>query len=276
MFGLDFYHGSIRKYVTLFGTLFNDIRITREDSSGNNYQTLRVPIGYGPKQKALARLDQDPNLNRKYAVLLPRMAFELTNMNYASERKLQTINRNRAIDSTDPTKQKYQYNPVPYDLMFSLYILSKNAEDGTRILEQILPFFTPEWTATVNLVPEMDIKMDIPVVLLDVVSQDIYEDNFTTRRTLMWTINFILKGYVFGPVRSSGIINIANTNFFDASIVDNIDDAPGTVNTALDRTTVSPGLLANGSPTSNASATVPVSQIMANDNYGYIITTTQP
>jgi hypothetical protein len=116
--------------------------------------------------------------------------------------------------------------------------------------------------------------MDIPVVLLDVVSQDIYEDNFTTRRTLMWTINFIMKGYVFGPVRKSGIINIANTNFFDATITDDINDAPGTV-TALDRTTVTPGLLANGSPTSNASATVPVSQIMANDNYGYIITTTK-
>lgn len=274
MFGLDFYHGSIRKYVALFGTLFNDIRITREDSSGDLYQTLRVPIGYGPKEKSLARLDQDPDLNRKYAILLPRMAFEMTNINYASERKLQTINRNRAVDSTYPAKQKYQYNPVPYDMMFSLYIISKNAEDGTKILEQILPFFTPEWTATVNLIPEMDIKMDIPVVLLDVVNQDVYEDNFTTRRAIIWTVNFILKGYIFGPVRSSGIINIANTNFFDASVVDDINDAPGIVNTALDRTTVSPGLLANGSPTSNASATVPVSQIMANDNYGYIITKT--
>ena len=274
MFGLDFYHGSIRKYVTLFGTLFNDVRITREDSNGDQYQSLRVPIAYGPKEKVLARLDQDPNLNRKFAIQLPRMAFEMTNINYASERKLQTINRNRAVDSTNATKQKYQYNPVPYDFMFSLYILSKNAEDGSRILEQILPFFTPEWTATVNLVPEMNIAMDIPVVLLDVVSQDIYEEGFTTRRTLMWTLNFILKGYIFGPVRKSGIINIANTNFYDASIVDNIDDAPGTVNTALDRTTVSPGLLANGSPTSNASATVPASQIMANDNYGYIITRT--
>lgn len=276
MFGLDFYHGSIRKYVTLFGTLFNDIRITRETSEDALYQTINVPIGYGPKEKVLARLKQDPNLDRKFAVQMPRMAFELTNVNYASERKLLTINRNRAVETADGLKQKYQYNPVPYDFMFSLYIFSKNAEDGTRILEQILPFFTPEWTATVNLIPEMGIAMDIPVVLLDVVSQDVYEDNFETRRTIMWTINFILKGYLFGPIRSSGVINIANTNFFDATMADNIDQAPTIVTEVLENVTVEPGLTANGTPTSNASISVPPNEIYANDNYGFIITKTTP
>jgi hypothetical protein len=276
MFGLNFYHGSIRKYVSLFGTLFNDIRITRETSDNALYQTINVPIGYGPKEKVLARLKQDPNLDRKYAVQLPRMAFELTNVNYAPERKLLTINRNRAVETSDGTKQKYQYNPVPYDFMFSLYIYAKNAEDGARILEQILPFFTPEWTATVNLIPEMNIAMDIPVVLLDVVNQDVYEDNFETRRTLIWTLNFIVKGYVFGPIRTSGIINIANTNFFDATITDVMDNAPSTVTTPLENVVVEPGLTANGLPTSNAAISVPSSQILANDNYGYIITTTTP
>lgn len=273
MFGSSFYHGALRKYVTLFGTLFNDILIDRVDSDGEIYQTISVPISYGPKEKVLARLNQDPNLNRKYATLLPRMAFEMTNMNYASERKLLTINRNRTVNASDATTLKYQYNPVPYDMMFSLYIMVKNAEDGTRILEQILPYFTPEWTASVSIVPEMNMVMDIPVVLLDVTNQDIYEANFEERRTLIWTINFIMKGYVFGPVKTSSIITLANTNFFDASSFDNINNAPGNTQPIVDVSTV-PGLLANGSPTSNASLTVARSDIQANDTYGYITTTT--
>lgn len=273
MFGHKFYHGSIRKYVTLFGTLFNDIQIDRLDSNGGTYQTIKVPISYGPKEKVLARLDQDPNIDRKYAVLLPRMSFELTNINYAGDRKLATINRNVRINTADEKTIKYQYNPVPYDMMFTLSIMVKNAEDGTRIVEQILPFFTPEWTPTVNLVPEMNISMDIPVVLLDVVSQDTYESNFEQRRSLTWTLNFILKGYLFGPVKKAGIINIANTNFFDATLYDNIDTAPGNAE-LLETVTIIPGLTANGEPTSNSSISVDKDEIQANDNYGYIITTT--
>ena len=264
MFGSSFYHGSIRKYVALFGTLFNDISIGRLDEDGVEYQVLQIPISYGPKEKVLARLNQDPGLDRKYAISLPRMAFEMTNMNYAPERKLLTINRSRAVNTSDATTQKYQYNPVPYDIMFSLYIMTKNAEDGARIVEQILPFFTPEWTASVNMVPEMNIMMDIPIILLDVVTQDIYEANFEERRTLMYTINFIMKGYIFGPVKKSAIINLANTNFFDTL----------TSNTLLESTSVEPGLLANGSPTSNASLSVGADSIQANSNFGYVITKT--
>ena len=264
MFGSSFYHGSIRKYVTLFGTLFNDISIGRLDEDGVEYQVLQIPISYGPKEKVLARLNQDPGLDRKYAISLPRMAFEMTNMNYAPERKLLTINRSRAVNTSDASTLKYQYNPVPYDIMFSLYIMTKNAEDGARIVEQILPFFTPEWTASVNMVPEMNIMMDIPIILLDVVTQDIYEANFEERRTLMYTINFIMKGYIFGPVKKSAIINLANTNFFDTL----------TSNTLLESTSVEPGLMANGSPTANASLSVGADSIQANSNFGYVITKT--
>lgn len=267
MFGSSFYHASIRKYVTLFGTLFNDISFDRVDSVGDVFQSVQVPIGYGPKEKVLARLNQDPTLDRKYSVLLPRMAFEMTNMNYAAERKLLTINRNRAIDS-NTERLKYQYNPVPYDMMFSLYVMTKNAEDGTRILEQILPYFTPEWTSSVNLVPEMNIVMDIPVVLLDVVSQDVYEANFEERRSLIWTLNFIMKGYLFGPVQKSGVITLANVNFYDSLLTSN--------NEVLESVEIIPGLLANGTPTTNASLTVDRSLISATSDYDYIITKTTP
>lgn len=273
MFGHKFYHGSIRKYVALFGTLFNDIEIDRLSSTGSVYQTIRVPLTYGPKEKTLARLDQDPNLNRKYAVSLPRMAFELTNINYDPNRKLPTINRNVKVDPNTDKRVKSQYMPVPYDMMFTLSIMVKNAEDGTRILEQILPFFRPEWTPTVNLIPEMSISMDIPVVLLDVVSEDRYEGNFEERRSLIWTLNFLMKGYLFGPVTKTGIITLSDINFMDATKYDDIDNAVG-VAPIIEELQIKPGLTANGQPTSNASLSVNRDLIAANDNYGYIKTIT--
>ena len=159
---------------------------------------------------------------------------------------------------------KSVYNPVPYTMNFSLYVYVKNAEDGTKILEQILPFFTPDWTATVNLLPEMEITQDIPTVLNSVSTEDIYEGDFITRRALIHTLEFTMKGYVFGPVSKSGVITLANTNFF-------IDtDTIGSSNTIVETIDTRAGLLANGSPTSNASLTIGRDEIDANDNFGYI------
>lgn len=270
MFGQSFYHDTIRKYVILFGTLFNDIVIQKTDSQKNVKQSIKVPLSYSPKEKMLARLTQDPNLDRKYAIQLPRMGFEMTSMVYSPTRKLATINRRVHPNATNANRLDYIYNPVPYDITFSLFVMVKNAEDGTRILEQILPFFTPEWTASVNLIPEMDIVMDIPVTLLNVTPQDTYEGGFTDRRALIWTLDFMLKGYIFGPVRRSGIIKLANVNFYDSSSYDDIDDAIGR-SEIIERVRVRPGLDANGNPTSNASLSIPASQIEVTDNYGYII-----
>jgi hypothetical protein len=146
----------------------------------------------------------------------------------------------------------------------------KNQEDGTQLLEQILPYFTPEWTTTINLIPELNIVQDIPLVLLNVTPQDTYEGSFEERRVITWTLDFIMKGYFYGPVRSSGVITLANTNFFDASNFDNIDDAVG-VAESVDKVTVEPGQLANGSPTSNASVSVGRNEITANSQYGFIV-----
>ena len=224
MFGHTFDHDTIRKYVILFGTLFNEVYIRRRDNNGNDQQTLKIPITYAPRDKILTRLDVDPNLERDVAITLPRMSFEMTSFNYDSERKLNTVRKNVKATGSD-NNYKTVYNPVPYNFNFSLYVYVKNAEDGTRILEQILPFFTPEWTSTVNILPEMDLKYDIPIVMQSTSIEDIYEGDFESRRAMIYTLDFIVKGYIFGPVSQSGIIEIANTNFF-------VDEATSTIGTS--------------------------------------------
>lgn len=271
MFGHTWYFSTIRKYVILFGTLFNDVRITREDKNGNVVDLLKVPLAYAPKEKMLARFENDPDINRPFATSLPRMSFEMINMSYDGSRKLHTVGRS-VVKDTNTSKLKYQYNPVPYNINFRLYVYVKNAEDGTKIIEQILPFFTPDWTTTVKLIPEMEIIMDIPVILNDIGMEDSYEGNFQDRRALIWTLDFTLKGYIYGPVKKSSIIKFANTNFYIPSVPDGqLQDAVGNTPVA-ERTTVRPGLTANGTPTSNLSQSVALSEIEADDDFGYIIT----
>lgn len=271
MFAQTFYFGLIRKYVILVGTLFNNIRITRTDSSGNTNALIKVPITFSAKDKMLARVMQDPNIDRPSATLpLPMISFEMGNMSYDGSRKLPTVNRVVAKGDT-ASKFKYQYNPVPYNINFKVYIYSKNAEDGTKIVEQILPYFTPDWTTTVNLIPEVDVVMDIPVILDSITCNDNYDTEFKTRRAIIWTLNFTLKGYLYGPVKKTSIIKFANTNFYIPSVPDgSLGDAVG--NTAVaERLTVQPGLDANGSPTTNVEITIPYTDIEPDDNYDYII-----
>ena len=260
MFAQTFYHGHLRKYVILFGTLFNNIYINRE-KDGTVYDTLKVPISYGPKDKMLARVEGDPELAKPFGIVLPRMSFELTSLNYSPTRKLSTVRKGAVLQSnTNSDQLKYVYNPVPYDMNFTLYIAVKNVEDGTRILEQILPYFTPEWTATLNLVPELDIKHDIPTVLIDVTSEDSYESDYVTRRAIIWSLDFTMKGYIYGPVKKVEQVKTSNVRFID------IDS-----NGEIERITVEPGLLSNGVGTTNASLTIDSSLIDANSDFKYIV-----
>jgi hypothetical protein len=214
MFGNTFGHGTLRKYIIYFGTLFNNIWINRYDSDGDLIQNMKVPLNYGPRDKFLARLDGNPDLKRPIAIQLPRMSFEVTNITYDSSRKLPLTNKISAPNPSDPTGVLYQYMPVPYNLDITLSIMVKNAEDGTYIVEQILPYFNPMWSATLNLVPEMGIKHDIPITLDNIVCEDTYEGDFMTRRAIIWTLNFTLKGYFFGPTISAntGIIKEIDLN----------------------------------------------------------------
>ena len=263
MFG-QYYHGAIRKYVIAFGNLFNDIIIQRLDLNGNRIQSILVPLAYGPKEKWLVRLVQDPNLDADVAITLPRMGFEITSMNYSPTRKLSSTLKNIRLKSTDFNRVDTQFIPVPYDLDFQLSIFVKSADDGAQIIEQILPFFRPEFTTQVNLIPEMKIVVDTPIVLNGVTIEDTYEGDFDTRRALIYNLTFSVKSYLYGPVTNSGIIKRAITNFRDTTT----SEEP-----IIDRITVTPSQFANGSPlfvpSGNTELSVAISQISANTDYGF-------
>ena len=271
MFNQQFYFQTIRKYVSLFGTLFDEIFISKYNNiTGHLEQLIKVPVTYAPKEKMLARVGQDPDLDRPSAtVTLPFISFEMTDVRYDQDRKLPTTNR-ISKTSSNSNALLYQYNPVPYTFGFRLYVYVKNAEDGTKIIEQILPYFTPEFSVSVNLIPEMDVTMDIPIVLHSISQEDSYEGNFAERRALIWTLDFTLKGYIYGPIKTSAIIKFANTvTYFPSG---NIATSVGNT-TFNSSTTIQPGLTANGTPTSNAAASIPVNQITANSDFGYVSNT---
>lgn len=277
MFGTPYYFSTIRKYVILVGTLFNNIRITRTDSSGNQTALLKVPITYAPKDKMLARVLQDPNIDRQTATIpLPVISFEMGKMTYDGTRKLNTIGRIAAKDADNPSKSKYQYNPVPYNIEFKVYVYAKNAEDGTKIIEQVLPYFTPDWTTTVNLIPEMNVNMDIPIILNNISYSDNYDGQFVNRRAIIWTLDLVLKGYLYGPVRKSNIIKFVTTNLYTPSVPDG-SLSTAVANTPLaERVTVQPGLNANAEPinyfgeANDSLGTLAYTAIESDDNYGYI------
>tara|TARA_B100001248_G_scaffold255714_1_gene235802 strand:- start:51 stop:887 length:837 start_codon:yes stop_codon:yes gene_type:complete len=257
MFGY-FSHGLIRKYVIVFGSMFNDLTIQRYNGA-TRVQTLAVPIAYGPKQKFLVRLETDPNLDREIAISLPRLGFELTGISYDPVRKLNSTQKNSYVFS-DKTLLKTQYTPVPYNIDFTLSIMVKNADDGTQILEQILPYFKPEWNIAVNLVPEMNISMDIPTILNSVSLQDAYDGDFMSRRVLMWDLSFTMKGYLYGPISNSGVITRTQVDLY----ANTASDTPRS-----SRLVVVPGLLANNAPTTNSAASISRNLIDADDDYGF-------
>jgi hypothetical protein len=261
MFGhSSYYHGVLRKYVVMFGNMFNDIDVVRYTNAGVASKTIRVPIAYGPKEKYLVRLRADPNLDRDVAIQLPRLAFEITNINYSPNRSLNKLTRNVGINVNDNNKFKSIWTPTPYDINFSLYGMFANQEDAVQVVEQILPFFRPEWTHTLNLVPQIGDKYDIPTVLNDLSIEDTYEADFQTRRAIIYTFNFTVKGYLFGPTTNRGVIKRA---IVDLS-ANSVSGVPNNI-----RLDINPGLLANGSPTTNATASIATSQISANTDYGY-------
>ena len=208
MLGQTYYHQTIRKYVVLFGTLFNDLNIEKKDSSGNVTSRQKVPIAYGPKQKFIQRIRQDPNLTRQVAVQLPRMGFEMTSITYDPIRKLNSIGKimNRATATQGAGTMQKMFNPVPYNMDFQLFVFVDNAEDGTQILEQILPFFTPEFNVTINAIPSMGVKLDVPISFNSASLEDSYDGDLTTRRTMIWTLDFFMKGFLYPDIKGGGKI----------------------------------------------------------------------
>ena len=278
-----FYNSTIRKYVALFGTYFNQLEVRRTSTDGTLNQRQIVPISYGPYQKILARLDQDPNVQggasfdaqgnvaagQPYAMTLPRMAFELTSFTYDTERKVAPTRKIRkTVVDEENGSRRFVYAGTPYNMGFSLYIMAKYNEDAVKLLEQILPFFNPEFTSTVRLIEGLE-PIDVPLILSDVQSEDIYEEAFTQRRSILYTLNFTMKGWFFGPEKDKEVIRFIDTRY--------ATDTPA--DTEFEEfQTIQPGMTANNEPTTDITQTVDYSLIEFDDNWDYVeqISDTEP
>ena len=207
MLGQQFYHETIRKIIVAFGTTFNNVQLVRKDNSGNITQSMKVPLAYGPKEKFLVRLRADPDLSSKVAITLPRIGFEIQNLAYEGTRKLSRVQKFKKVNTGNNTRTlDTQFMPVPYNLDIVLYVLAKQSDDALQIVEQILPYFQPDYTITVNDMADMGIKRDVPIILNSISYEDNYQGDFEQRRALIYTMNFTCKFYLYGPVTSSNII----------------------------------------------------------------------
>ena len=213
MFGTYFYHEILRKTDISFGTVFNDIHVRHQDNEGKDLVDTKVPIAYGPRQKFLARLQQQPELNKAVAISLPRMSFEMSSITYDPSRKSGIT---QTFKAQDGKKFKKVFMPVPYNIGFELNILTKLQDDSLQILEQILPFFQPGFTLTVDLVNSIGEKRDIPLILNNIEYSDDYEGNFDTRRSLIYTLSFTAKTYMFGPIADTtdGLIRKVQVDYY--------------------------------------------------------------
>jgi len=222
MFGNYFYNESMRRMTIGFGQIFNNIQIKRKNDTGKVIQTIRVPLAYGPKEKFLVRLDQQSSLNnREFAITLPRMGFEISNIAYDPTRKLTRIQKFKQVKSNKDGKVlDFNYTPVPYNISYNLFSFTASAEAGLQIIEQILPFFQPDFTVTINAIPDLNIKRDIPIILNSVNYEDTYSGDFQTRRAVIYTLNFTAKTYLFGPSTSQKVIKTVQTdNYSDTDRV---------------------------------------------------------
>jgi hypothetical protein len=213
-----FYWGTIRKAIVAFGSMFNNITIQRTDANGNVVQLQKVPLSYSPKQKFLTKIRQQPDVDtQNVQVLLPRMGFEMISLDYDPNRKISPIQQSRTINSS--TAANAQYAPTPYNINVILYVYAKNQDDGLQVIEQILPYFNPDYNLTIKAVPQLNIKNDLPIILSSIGFEDDYEGDLTTRRSIIWTLSFVLKLNFYGPVSKQGIINRVITNTFgDAAL----------------------------------------------------------
>jgi hypothetical protein len=216
MLGTYYYHQIIRKTIIAFGTLFNQVYIKHKDQNDNDYSELKVPLAYGPTQKFLARIDQQASLNKPIAITLPRMSFEMTSIQYDPTRK---SNITQTFKASDGNNLKKVFLPVPYNIGFQLNIMSKLNDDVLQIVEQILPYFQPAFNLTVDLVESIGEKRDIPIVLDNVSFVDDYEGDFSTRRILIYTLNFTAKTYLFGPIADStdGLIKKVQVDYYSGT-----------------------------------------------------------
>jgi hypothetical protein len=205
-----FYHSHVRKAIIAFGTIFNQIEIKRKDTDGNYLQSLRVPLSYSPKQKFIARIAAQSDVEtRSTAISLPRIGFEMTGLTYDPTRRLGMVQKNVNTNSTYSDSVQTQYTSTPFNMTIAMYAFAKNQDDGLQIVEQILPFFNPDFTVSINDIPEMGIKRDLQILLDGVSYEDDYAGDFLARRSVIWNLNFTMKLNFYGPVSNQGYIKTA-------------------------------------------------------------------
>ena len=217
-----FYHQHLRKITYSFGTLFNDLEIQRTNESSEVIQTIKIPLSYAPKELWVTRIQQDPNpedpeYSNKVQVVLPRIGYEMKSMNYDSARKLQTIGQNVRVNTQDNLELLTQFNPVPWNIHYSVYIMTRNIDDSLQIIEQILPFFEPNFSITIQEMPDMNILRDVPVVFNGIDSEIIYEGGLDKTRVSLWTLNFVVKANLYQPIRNVKVIRDSTANIIAES-----------------------------------------------------------
>lgn len=271
-----FYHKLTRKYVALFGSTFNKLSLARYDNNGVIVQRMPIPISFSPWQKFLNKITQDPTQNNQTSAILPMITFELNNISYDTLRK---IHSQQILQSE--LDEKNVLTPVPYLLHFTLNIWTSNVEDSAQIVEQIVPYFQPDYTRSVYLIDGFQ-AIDIPLTLEAVSYEDLYEGNYNGKRVIRWYLNFTMSGFYFGPVRESKKIKFVDvgikstkTSAINQSLTQvelNADGMPIESNIINDvGITVQPGMDVNGNPTNDINLTIPYQEINENDNWESII-----
>jgi len=269
-----FYHKTIFKSVATFGTLFNDITVKRKTSNGNTVKELKVPLSYGPRSKFLAKIEDDGNANKNTAITLPRLSFEMSGFSYDSQRKLNSLGVR--YNTTETGSEKSMYNPVPYNIGFSLNVYVEHFDEGLQIIEQIVPFFSPYLNIPSKLVyDDMGIVDDVPVLLNDVSLEESYEGQFEDKRVIMWNLSFTLKTNIFKPVKESELIRQVETNVISTPTESSGEVTPQEVQKAQEsgsksKSVTKPGLTDQGEPTTKESESVPKEQIEVDDEFGFI------
>lgn len=238
MLNQKFYWGTVRKAIIAFGNLFKNIQIDRRDESGAVIQTLAVPLSYSPRSKFIARIEGHPSdPEQDFQIVVPRMAFEMVGITYDPQRRISLIQQNRAINTTVNTLNT-QYAPTPYNLDVNLYVYAKNQDDGLQVIEQILPFFNPDYNLSLNAIPALDIKNDLPILLNSISFEDDYEGDFRNRRSIIWTLSFVMKLNFFGPINKQSFIKTTTaTTYTDPSLA----QPQQRYNATLDPASATPG-----------------------------------
>lgn len=229
MLGSKYYWGTVKKAITAFGSLFTDIQVDRiNEKTGKVEQTIKVPLLYSPRQKSIASIEATPeSYEQEFQVIVPRMGFEVVNMTYDRTRRTPATNYTYHSERNNSSKI---YTPSPYNIIINLGVYARNQEDGWQIIEQIVPFFTPDYNVNKNSMPELQLEEDIPITLLGINFEDLYSNAYTERRMIIWDLSFEMKLNFFGPVRKGSIIKRTNVNVIDSGTNANIADYKAEIN----------------------------------------------